>query len=92
MSDEIKDYRFEAVTLRLAERTTYTPDFMVIYSQGLPEFIEIKGFSRDDARAKFKVTSSLFPWFVFTWIQLRKKRGVFEVINHESWLAGSKQP
>lgn len=38
---EILDYAFECVTFRLAERTTYTPDFMIIHHDHF-EMIDIK--------------------------------------------------
>src|SRR5215471_13621110 len=50
----IYGYKFEPVALILAHRTTYTPDF-VIWGLSCPnwvEFIEVKGFKRDDAIVK----------------------------------------
>ena len=65
MAGEIHDFRFEALKLRLADRTTYSPDFLVIRNDGSVELHEVKGFWEDDARVKIKVAAELFPWFQF---------------------------
>lgn len=74
---EIADYRFECVKLRLADRTFYTPDFMVLRADGEFEMHEVKGFWEDDARVKIKTAAELFP---FKFIAARKQKGawVFE--------------
>ncbi len=64
LSGDILNYYFEAVKLRLADRTWYIPDFMVITRQGI-EFHEIKGFWRDDAKVKFKVAKEMHRWAQF---------------------------
>lgn len=72
LAGEVAWYGFEAVKLRLADRTFYTPDFMVMLSDGLIEFHETKatwstgkaGF-KDDARVKVKVAAKQFPMFRF---------------------------
>lgn len=63
---DILCWKFEAVKLRLADKTWYTPDFMVIRKTGRVEMHEVKGFWRDDARVKFKVAQETFQefWFV----------------------------
>lgn len=74
---QIADYRFECVKLRLADRTFYTPDFMVLKPDGAFEMHEVKGFWEDDARVKIKTAAELFP---FKFIAARKQKGawVFE--------------
>lgn len=62
---EIVDWRFEAIKLRLADGTFYTPDFLVVLLAPPNEFHEVKGHWRDDARVKFKVAAELFPMFRF---------------------------
>lgn len=72
----IEDWKFEPIRLRLAERTTYTPDFLVVYDNGgmvSIKFIEVKGFKRDDAMVKFKVARELYPWAEFQMWSLTKK-------------------
>lgn len=68
---EIVGYRFEALRLELAPRTTYTPDFMVTVTLDplLIEMHEVKGSwkmpHQDDARVKLKIAAQLFPEFTF---------------------------
>ncbi|WP_321896012.1 hypothetical protein [Paraburkholderia heleia] len=59
---EILWYRFEAIKLRLADRTFITIDFPVITAAGQLEFREVKGRWTDDARAKTKIAASQFPF------------------------------
>jgi hypothetical protein len=73
----LSDYRFEAVKLRLANLTTYTPDFLVIDVDGSIVFHEVKGFWMDDARVKIKVAAELYPWFHF--IAATKNKGNWEL-------------
>ena len=70
----IRDYAFESHKLRLADNTYYTPDFMVILSNREIEFHEVKGWWRDDARAKIKVAAEQFPMYRFRAIQARPKK------------------
>lgn len=72
---EIVAWGFETVTLRLADRTTYTPDFTIVTAaSGALVFEEVKGFWRDDARVKIKVAARQFPWFQFRALKRRKGR------------------
>lgn len=54
-------YGYEAIKLRLADKTFYTPDFAVMLADGSLEFHEAKGFWEDDARVKIKVAAETFP-------------------------------
>ena len=65
---EIAWFKFEPMTLKLAEKTTYTPDFMVMQNDGRLEIHEVKGFWLDDARVKIKMAAELFP-FQFIGVQ-----------------------
>ena len=67
---DILSYQFEAVKLRIAKTTFYTPDFLVMRSDNLLVFHEVKGFWRDDARVKIKAAASLFP---FRFVAVKKK-------------------
>jgi hypothetical protein len=62
---QIRDWRFEAVTLKLAPDCRYTPDFYVLDNQGTVRFEETKGFWREDAKVKIRVAAKLFPEFFF---------------------------
>lgn len=57
---------FEAVKLRLADQTYYTPDFFVVMKSGLIEFHETKGYMRAAARVRLRVAADLYPEFQFT--------------------------
>lgn len=74
---EISDYRFEALKLRLADATFYTPDFAVVRDDVL-EFHEVKGFWRDDARVKIKVAAAQYPWFRFVAVQRQRQQWLME--------------
>lgn len=58
-------WRYERVTLKLADDTRYTPDFYVLELDGSVSLTEVKGFMRDDALVKLKVAASQFPEFRF---------------------------
>jgi len=59
-------YQFEMIKFRLAWKTFYTPDYIVITQQGRMEAHEIKGGRiEDDAIVKFKVAASMFPYIVW---------------------------
>lgn len=66
-------YAFEAMKLKLADNTTYTPDFAVLADDDVLEFHEVKGFWEDDARVKIKVAAALFP-FRFIAVKANPKR------------------
>jgi hypothetical protein len=72
---EIKRWAFEPIKFRLADKTYYTPDFMVV-KEDLIEFHEVKGFWEDDARVKIKVVAELFPEFLF--IAVKKVKGEYQ--------------
>lgn len=73
---EVAWYKFEGVKLRLADNTFYTPDFAVMRANGEIELHEVKGFWKDDARAKIKIAASLFP---FRFVAVTLKRGAWDV-------------
>lgn len=70
---EIQWFGYEAIKLRLAKATMYTPDFTVVLADGSVEFHEVKGFWRDDARVKIKVAAEMFKWARFVVVTRRGK-------------------
>jgi hypothetical protein len=54
-------YAFEIAKWRLADKTFYTPDFLVMRADGALECHEVKGFWEDDARVKIKVAAATIP-------------------------------
>jgi len=79
---DIIDYVYEGITFRLASRTTYTPDFLVVMNDCF-EIHEVKGYWRDDARVKWKLAAEKFPWLRFVAVQWRRKQWVFEYYDGE---------
>lgn len=77
LAGEIRWYAFEPFKLRLADRTTYTPDFILWMQDGSMQAHEVKGFWRDDARVKFKVAREMFRMFRF--FAVTKHKGKYEV-------------
>lgn len=77
MSSVVEKVLFEKMTLVLAKRTRYTPDFMVLLSDGNIEFHEVKGSwkapGQEDSRVKIKVAAEMFPWFVFRSVVAKKR-------------------
>lgn len=83
-ANEIVDYKFEAIKLTLAKRTTYTPDFFVHNSDDILELHEVKGHWEDDARVKIKVAAQQFPQFKFIAVKKgRKTKGEPEWVVEE---------
>lgn len=74
---QIISYQYEAVKLRLAHKTFYTPDFFVTHHDRF-EFVEIKGFCEDDAMVKFKTAAAMFPGF--QWRMIKWKNKQWEII------------
>lgn len=55
----------QPMSLRLAKRTHYRPDFIVHYADGRLEIHEVKGHWEDDARAKWKIAADRHRWATF---------------------------
>jgi hypothetical protein len=73
---EVVWFKFEAVKLRLADATFYSPDFAVMVADGTLEMHEVKGFWEDDARVKIKVAAAMYP---FRFVALTAKRGTWQI-------------
>lgn len=61
---EVPWFAYEAVKLRLADKTFLTVDFALILKDGTFELHETKGFMEEDANVKLKVAAAQYP-FVF---------------------------
>lgn len=79
LAGEIRDYRWAPFSLRLAPRTWYRVDYLVIARDGVLEVHEVKGHWEDDARVKIKAAAVLFPWFLFRGVQRRGSK------RHPTW-------
>jgi len=73
---DIAWWKYEAVTLKLADNTRYTPDFMVMRFDGSLEVHETKGgFIREDGWLKLKLAASMFPFRFFLCQKANRKDG-----------------
>lgn len=73
---EVAWWKYEAVTLKLADSTRYTPDFMVMLADGRLEVHETKGgFIREDGWLKLKLAAEAFPFRFFLCQKMAKKAG-----------------
>lgn len=70
VAGEIVKYWFEAMKLKLGPGCWYTPDFLVMTTDGTLELHETKGFMRDDARVKLSVCKAMHPYpiLVVKWV------------------------
>jgi hypothetical protein len=72
IAGRVEWWKFDAVKLRLADKTFYTPDFVVLMKNGDLEVHEVKGgFIEDDAMVKLKVAAETFP---LRFVMCQKKR------------------
>jgi hypothetical protein len=72
---EIIAWKFGCLSLKLADRTHYRPDFLVTLLDRTLRIDEVKGRWRDDARAKWKIAAELFrDQYLFLAIRKRLKR------------------
>ena len=82
--DAGKDFfwMFEAIKLKLADKTYFTPDFVLFFNDKHIEFHEIKGFERDDAIVKFKCAAEKFHRFRFKMVKRIKGEWI---VTRDSW-------
>jgi hypothetical protein len=74
-------YRYEPVKLRLADKTFYTPDFLVVAVDMTLELHEVKHaragqrtYYTDDSRVKIKVAAEQYPMFQFVGATKRARK------------------
>lgn len=73
---QIRSWRYEAVTLVLADGVRYTPDFLLHENDGRMTLMEVKGHMREAARVRLRVAVEMYP--AFGWFLLWAKKGGFE--------------
>jgi len=71
---EIISYGFEQIRLKLANRTTYTPDYFVV-KRNVMAFHEVKGMRLSTGMAKLKIAAQAFPQFEFWLVESVKGDG-----------------
>ena len=84
LAGEIVQFWFEPFSLRLTSNVEgsktkparYTPDFMVLYPDGLTEIVDVKGTGPDDIAGdvRMKAAAELFPLWRFIKAKQRKVR------------------
>lgn len=74
---------FGSIKLRLADRTWYTPDFVVWMANGADCIFEVKGSwkapHQEDSRVKLKVAADLYPQFQFFAAVPNKETGGWDI-------------
>lgn len=74
---EVAWFAYEAIKLRLADRTFLTIDFFVMLVSGELEAHEVKGgLMEDDAAVKLKVAANMYP---FKFMLVRMQAGSWNV-------------
>lgn len=72
LAGEVLGFDYETISLKLAPKTFFHPDFFVQLIDGTMEIHEVKAcdkhgnyLAEDDAKVKIKVAAKLFPMFGF---------------------------
>jgi hypothetical protein len=78
LTGEILDWKFEAVTFKIAKDTRYTPDFMVMYADCTVELVDCKGGGPINPTSLVKVKCAAEMFWMFNFViekRLPKKAG-----------------
>ena len=74
---EILDWFYEPCKWKMADKTYYVPDFLVIYPDRI-EFVEVKGYEKgrfgEKGVLKFKAIADKFPYFAWKLVSWRNKQ------------------
>lgn len=82
ITGQINEHWFEGITLKLGHDTRYTPDFLVQMADGSLECHDTKGWDTEPAAAvKERVSSTMFPLFVFKEVRMEGGKWVEKVIG-----------
>jgi len=71
---EVLWWRYEGISVRLANGAWYTPDFAVVVDGGEMECHECKGFMREAAHVRLKVAAETFP---MRFVLVRREKGAW---------------
>ena len=83
--EQIDGWRYEPVTLILAPKVRYTPDFLV-YIGGFVHFLEVKGrkgngfWALPVGKVKVRLAAALFPWWNFYVVWPGERIGTWDKI------------
>lgn len=75
LAGEVSHWWYETLKFRLADKTFYTPDFVVFLPDGSIECIDVKGSGgwEEHTRIKMKVAAEQFP--EFAWLGYEESKG-----------------
>lgn len=76
-SGDLIEFYYESWQFRIAERTTYLPDFVLIFPDRI-EIHEVKGFWQQTGRVKWKACAEKYPWFVWKAVRWVNKQWQYE--------------
>lgn len=65
LAGEVAFWAFKPFNLRMAPRTYFRPDFLVLLADGTTEIVDTKGHWEEDARLKIKLAARLWPLWLF---------------------------
>jgi hypothetical protein len=72
---DVYAWRYEAARWKLGHDCTYSPDFMVVDSDGRIAWHEVKGFMEDDALVKLKTFAAIHPYFAVVLVHGKGRHG-----------------
>jgi hypothetical protein len=82
LAGHIVSWSFEPMSFRLARKTFYHPDFMVITLEDV-QFHEVKGpVAQDDAVAKWKIAAEQHPWARWIWAQRKSAKEPWAITEY----------
>lgn len=79
--EKYRAWFFEAFTLQLGHRLTYTPDYFAISPSGDITIYEVKGgYSHEDAIVKYKAAREKFCFFTWVFAEYKENKWIFNRI------------
>jgi hypothetical protein len=77
LAGEIREYRAQCISLRLAGRTHLRPDFQVWCANGRIELHDAKGRWDPATKAKWKIAVEMYPMYLF--VVAQKRQGAWHI-------------
>jgi hypothetical protein len=76
LTNHIISWKFESIKFKLADNCWFCTDFMVLYADGIMEFVDVKAACIDPKSiVKIKCAAEQFPYFRFVMEQRLPKGG-----------------
>lgn len=72
LAGEIVRWDFEAVTFKLADRCTFTPDFQVLLPDGTIDYVDVKGCGPVDPKSVVKIKVAAETFWMFKFVSEKK--------------------